>query len=227
MRYTLGLGAAALWPALARAQETRRVELWAGGIVATAASRVLTDARETWSGLWLGGTVGAQRGRVSVSMTGFRGRLGPVDDATAVERDEGRFETRVGFEPRSWLGLEATYTIRASNSAAGYQRWNLLGAGARFSWTLGDSAVRAFVGGSLLPIVSAGLDPAPQRGLRAQAGVSANLDAWTIGRQYSFVRYSFARESAVRLEEFDWIALQVSYHVRLPGARTRDRLDRP
>lgn len=204
---------------LARAQEARRIDLTAGAIVGSARSRsFFADTAEIVGGLWLGGAVGATAGRVSVSLTGLRGTLSPIAN-TPFPRDEGQVELRVRFDPRRWVGVQAAYTVRASNAADLYQRWNVLGAGVRFSGPVADSAVRAYVGVSYSPFVSATVQASAEHGLGAEAGVSANLDRWTIELNYHFERYDFAGGAAARLEEFDSIELRVARRFRWPGMK--------
>jgi len=209
----VALGAGLFAPVLGRAQDGRRIEVSVAGIVASARSRVfLADTLEAIGGPWLGGTVRVKAGRVAASVTGFRGTLSPIVH-TPFERDAGQLDAAVQFEPRSWLDLEARYSVRAFRAASLYQRWTMLGTGVRFSGPVADSAVRVYVGASYLPFVSASVQASAEHGLGAEAGVSATLADWTIALNYHFERYDFAGGASARLEEFDWIGLQVAYRV--------------
>ena len=206
----LGVG---LLPGNARAQDGRRLEFSVDAIVGSARSRALVaDTAEVIGGLWLGGAVGVKAGRVSASLTGFRGTLAPIAN-TPFARDVGQLEARVGFDLRTWLSVEANYTARAFRSSSGYQRWTLLGTGVRLSAPVGDSAVRVYLAASYLPLVRASVAASGEHGLGAEAGVSANLARWTLALNDHFERYDFACGASSRLEEFDWFGFQVAFHI--------------
>jgi hypothetical protein len=211
--YAVALSAGLLSPALVRAQESRRIEVSVGAIAGSARSRVFfADTLETTGGRWLGGAVAVKAGRVTASVTGFRGTLSPIVN-TAFEREAGQVDAAVRFEPRSWLGLQATYSVRAFRSASLYQRWTMVGTGVRLSGPIADSAVRVYLSASYLPFVSARVQASAQHGLGADAGVSATLAPWTLALNYHFERYDFAGGASARLEEFDWLGLQVAYRI--------------
>jgi len=204
---------AGLWPVVARAQDGRPIEFSVAAIAGSARSRALVaDTAEVVGGWWLGGAVGVTAGRLSASLTGFRGTLAPIAH-TPFARDAGQIEARVGFEPLPWLGVEASYTARAFSSSSGFQHWTLLGAGVRLSGPVGDSAVHVYLAASYLPLVRASVQASGEHGFRAEAGVSANLARWTIALNYHFERYDFAGGASARLEEFDWFGLHVAYHI--------------
>jgi len=212
--FTVAFGAGLLSPVLARAQESRRIEVSVGAIAASAQSRLFfADTLEVIGGPWLGGAVAVKAGRVAASVTGFRGTLSPIAN-TAFEREAGQVDAAVRFEPRSWLGLQATYSVRAFRSASLYQRWTIVGTGVRLSGPLADSTVRVYLSASYLPFVSARVQASAQHGLGADAGVSATLARWTLALNYHFESYDFAGGASARLEEFDWIGLQVAYRIR-------------
>jgi hypothetical protein len=214
--YVAALGAGFLSPVVVRAQESRRIEVSVHAIAGSARSRVFfADTLEAIGGGWFGGTVAVKAGRFTGSITGFRGTLSPIVN-TSFERVAGQVDAAVRFEPRSWLGFQATYSVRAFRSASLYQRWTMLGTGVRFSGPLVDSTVRVYLSASYLPFVSARVEASAQHGLGADAGVSATLALWTLALNYHFERYDFAGGASARLEEFDWLGLQVAYRIPWP-----------
>ena len=209
----LGIGLFAHDPA--RAQQ---IEVAAAGIVAfPRSSLLLAGERETIAGTWLGGAITLHVGRVLLSGAGLRGNLVPVENTRALERDAGEVGGLIRFAPTGWLGLEATYTVRAFNSAAGYQRWEMLGGGFFLSGALGNPAVRAYARGSYLPSISVTGLPSPN-GLAAEVGIEATLRRapLALGLLYRFERYDFPGGAATRLEEFERIAVQVGYRLKRP-----------
>jgi hypothetical protein len=210
------LGAAIFAPTRVRAQDGQHIELSVSGIVASVRSRVFLEGTlEAVGGPWLGGALGVRAGRVSASLIGVRGTLSPIAN-TPFEQDAGQVDAVVRFEPRSWLDVEARYSVRAFRSGSLYQRWTMLGAGMRFWGPVVDSTVRVYLGASYLPYVSASVEASAQHGVGADAGVSATLAHWTVALNYRFERYDFAGGASTRLEEFDSIGLQVAYRFSWP-----------
>ncbi len=202
------LGARLLVASGAQAQ----VEIRAAGVTAQARSAVLVaGAREVISGLWWGGNLELQRGKLLLSGRGMWGTLTPDPSTPAIARDIGEVAAGLRIAPTDWLGLEAAYTVRAFSSAAGYQRWNIVGAGVGVSGKLGDPAVRAYLRGAYLPSVTVTGQPSPSLGLTAEAGVIAEARGAPVlvGISYRLERYDFPGGAGSRLEQFDQISLRV------------------
>ncbi len=202
------LGARLLATTGAQAQ----VEIRAVGVTAQARSAVLVaGAREVISGVWWGGNLELQRGKLLLSGRGMRGTLTPDPSTPAIARDVGEVAGGLRAAPTDWLDLEAAYTVRAFSSGAGYQRWNIVGAGVGVCGKLGDPAVRAYLRGAYLPSVTVTGQPSPSLGLAAEAGVIAEARGapLLVGISYRLERYDFPGGTGSRLEQFDQITVRV------------------
>ena len=194
----------------------QRLEVTGFGLIAGPRGTVLYQgARETIGGVWLGLAAEVRVHRVSITASGLRGTLNPVA-GTPFDRDAGEEAVLVRFEPRSRVGVEASYTVRAFSSAAGYQRWNMLGLGAWVTAPLGDPALRAYGRASYLPAVSVSGQPSPSVALAAEVGVSASprRAPLIIRLMYRFERFDFPAQPIARFEQFERIALAVGYQIR-------------
>lgn len=212
LRLVLLLAVELVAPQVSPAQ--RVSEVTGFGIVTGPRSTVLNQGvEEIVEGVWLGAALELRVGRFLVSGFGLRGTLDPV--ANAVRRDGGEEGILVRFEPRTGLGVEATYTARAFRSAVGYQRWNMLGLGAVASVPLGHPRLRAYARGSYLPSVSVSGQPSPSVALAAEVGVNAvPRGAPVVVRlTYRFERFDFPSQPSGRLEVFERIALEVGYRM--------------
>ena len=205
------LGVGLLLPDLAR---TQQIEVSAAAVLALPrSSLLLAGERETITGTWLGGALAVKTGRVLLSGTGLRGTLTPSDNTRALERDGGELTGLLRFEPKTWLGFETAYTVRAFSSVAGYQRWEILGFGVRVSAALGSPALRAYARGSYFPTVSVTGQRSPNLGLEAEAGVTAAVRRvpLVLGLSYRLERYDFPGDA--RLEQFDRLAVQLGWRI--------------
>jgi hypothetical protein len=195
-----------------RAIVAQRVGVTGFGVVANPRGTVLYQGvRETVGGRWLGIAVEIKVQQFSIIASGLRGTLTPIE-STPFERDGGEEGLVVRFEPRSGIGAEATYTARVFSSAAGYQRWNMMGLGAWLTTALGDPALQAYVRGTYLPAVSVSGQPSPSIALGAEVGATASLRRAPVVLQvmYRFERFDFPG----RFEQFERIALAVGYQFR-------------
>lgn len=205
------LGIGLLLPDLAR---TQQIELSAAAILALPrSSLLLAGEREIIAGTWLGGALAVKAGRVVIAGTGLRGTLTPRDNTRAIERDGGEVTGLLRFEPSTWFGFETAYTVRAFNSVAGYQRWQILGLGVRLSAALGSPALRAYARGSYFPSMSVTGQRSPNLGVAAEAGVTAALRRvpLVLGLSYRLERYDFPGDA--RLEQFDQLAVEVGWRI--------------
>ena len=91
---------------------------------------------ERLDGSWVGSAVEFEARRLRLSVSGTRGRL-TAADAGLPKSDVGELSLDGQYRVRPWLGLELRYTARAFSTAAGYQRWDLVGVGAVASRDLG------------------------------------------------------------------------------------------
>jgi len=75
---------------------------------------------ERMDGLWVGGAVEFEVGRLRLSGSGMRGRVTSPDPGSVPKRDVGELALNGHYRVRPWLGFEMRYTARAFSSAAGY-----------------------------------------------------------------------------------------------------------
>ena len=189
-------------------------------IAAPRASVRLGEVTEQVDGLWAGGAVGFHAGRFLVTASGTRGQLTASETGTVPKRDVGEISMSGQYEIRPWLGLDLGYAVRAFSSAAGYQRWNIVGVGAAGSRDLGTPAVRAVVGLTWLPVVKIGRQESPTFALRGDVGLSVAPRrfplAFTLGYRVERFRYS---RSTGRSEQFEALTLSVGVRARRVGGR--------
>ena len=182
-----------------------------GVVVQPRATILFQGVRERLGGVWFGGAVELERGPVTLSVMGMRGNLEPIDNTAALGRDGGEVSGVIRVSPVRWLGLEGGYTVRAFNSAAGYQQWRVPSAGLVLSGKLGDPGLRAYVRAAYLPSVQVSGIDSPDLGLAAEAGlvVAPSRVPLLFKVQYRVERYDFPGGASSRLEQFDRVALSV------------------
>ena len=189
-----------------------------GVVVQPRVTILFQGVRERLGGVWFGSAVELERGPVTLSVMGMRGNLEPIDNTAALEREGGEVSAVIRVFPVAWLGLEGGYTVRAFNSAAGYQQWRIPSAGLVLSGKLGDPGLRAYVRAAYLPSIQVfGID-SPELGLAAEAGllVVPRRVPLLFKVQYRVERYDFPGGASSRLEQFDCVA--VSAGLRIGGA---------
>ena len=177
---------------------------------------VTTRANGVWSGLALE----VDAGRFSLSASATRGRLAASQTGSVPESDGGEMSLVGRYQVRPWLDLRLDYAARAFSSAAGYQRWNMVGVGAVVSRDLGTPAVRAFVSLTYLPVVTVSNVERPSLAVGSQVGISLAPDRLPIVFMLSYrvERFSFPT-AAARSEQLD--VLTVSVGVRAQRSRGR------
>jgi hypothetical protein len=190
-------------------------------VIATPKSSVrVGGVMDRVDGVWAGLALDFRVGRFTLSGGGMRGQLTPSQAGTAPKRDVGELSLDGQYEFRPWLHFGLQYTARAFSSAAGYQRWDIVGVGAAGSRDLGTPAVRAAVGLTWLPVVRVRGQEAPTFALRSDVGLSVAPIrfplAFTLG--YRVERFRFSK-SAIRSEQFEALTLSVGVRARRVAGR--------
>jgi hypothetical protein len=182
----------------------------------------LVGLTERVDGVWAGGVLEFGAGRLGVSLSGIRGRLTATDPGSVPERDVGELSLNGQYTMRPWLGLELRYTARAFSSAAGHQRWDLVGVGAAASRELGTPAVRAFASLLYFPMVSVSEQERPSFALGSDVGIAVAPSKLPIAvmLSYRIERFSFP-EAAARSEQFEALTLSLGVRARRDGGRWR------
>ena len=182
----------------------------------------LSGVTERVDGSWVGGAVEFETGRVRLSLSGMRGRLTAADAGSLPKRDVGELSLDGQYRVRPWLGLELRYTARAFSSAAGYQRWDLVGVGAAASRDLGTPAVRAFARLLYFPMVSVSHQQRPSFALGSDVGIALAPSKLplAISLSYRIERFSFP-EVAARSEQFEALTLSLGVRARRHAGQWR------
>jgi hypothetical protein len=192
----------------------------AHAVVATPKQSVhFSGVTERMDGLWEGGAVEFGAGRLRLSVSGMRGRLTAPDPGSLPKRDVGELSLDGQYRVRPWLGLELRYTARAFSSAAGYQRWDVVGVGAAASRDLGTPAVRAFASLLYFPMVSVSHQQKPSFALGSDVGIALAPSKLPLAvtLSYRIERFSFPA-AAARSEQFEALTLSLGVRRRLGGA---------
>lgn len=177
---------------------------------------------ERMDGVWVGGAVEFETGRVRLSLSGMRGRLTAADPGSLPKRDVGELSLSGQYGVRPWLDLELRYTARAFSSAAGYRRWDLVGVGAAASRDLGTPAVRAFASLLYFPMVSVSHQERPRFALGSNVGIALAPSKLPLAvmLSYRIERFSFP-EAAARSEQFEALTLSLGVRARRHAGRWR------
>lgn len=175
---------------------------------------------ERMDGSWVGGAVEFEAGRLRLSVSGMRGRLTAADAGSLPKRDVGELSLDGQYRVRPWLGLELRYTARAFSSAAGYQRWDLVGVGAAASRDLGTPAVRAFASLLYFPMVSVSQQERPSFALGSDVGIALAPSKLPLAvtLSYRIERFGF-RKAAARSEQFEALTLSLGVRARRHAGR--------
>jgi len=175
---------------------------------------------ERMDGSWVGGAVEFETGRLRLSVSGMRGRLTAADAGSLPRRDVGELSLDGQYRVRPWLDLQLRYTARAFSSAAGYQRWDVVGVGAVVSRDLGTPAVRAFASLLYFPLVSVSHQERPRFALGSDVGIAVAPSQLplAVALSYRIERFSFP-EAAARSEQFEAVTLSVGVRARRHAGR--------
>jgi hypothetical protein len=206
---------------LALAQPVRAQDIVVSGsaLVTHPTSSVIIDGvREQTNGFWFGGVVELRLGQFALTGLGLRGNLYETGDAMALDRDGGEMSARARYDVLPWLGAEASYTMRAFTSAAGYQSWREMGVGAILFHDLLDGAVQVFGRVMYLPYVDVDGQDTPDVSLGTETGVSITPRGVPISLSatYSMERYDFPGADE-RREQFERISLSVGIPLQRTG----------
>jgi hypothetical protein len=175
---------------------------------------------ERMDGSWVGGAVEFEAGRLRLSVSGMRGRLTAADAGSLPNRDVGELSLDGQYRVRPWLGLELCYTARAFSSAAGYQRWDLVGVGAAASRDLGTPAMRAFASLLYFPMASVSHQERPRFALGSDVGIALAPSRLplTVALSYRIERFGFP-DAAARSEQFEALTLSLGVRARRHAGR--------
>ena len=175
---------------------------------------------ERMDGSWVGGAVAFEAGRLWLAVSGMRGRLTAADPGSVPKSDVGELSLDGQYRVRPWLDLELRYTARAFSSAAGYQRWDVVGVGAVVSRDLGTPAVRAFASLLYFPLVSVSHQERPRFALGSDVGIAVAPSQLplAVALSYRIERFSFP-EAAARSEQFEALTLSVGVRARRHAGR--------
>jgi len=175
---------------------------------------------ERVDGLWGGLAFDFQAGRFTLSGSGTRGRLAPTQAGTAPKRDVGELSLAGQYAFRPWLRFELRYAARAFSSAAGYQRWDIVSAGATASRNLGTPAVRAFAGLAYVQVFRVSGQERPTVALGSDIGIAIapSRSPVTCLLSYNIQRFTFST-AAARWEQFDVLTISAGVRVRRVSGR--------
>jgi len=175
---------------------------------------------EQLDGLWGGLAFDVQAGRFTMSGSATRGRLAPSPSGTAPKRDVGELSLAGQYAYRPWLRFELRYAARAFSSAAGYQRWDLVGVGATASHDLGSPAVRAFASLLYFPMVRVSQQARPTFALGSDVGIAVVPSKFPLAcaLSYRIERVTFP-DVAGRSEQFEALTLSLGVRARRYGGR--------
>ncbi len=175
----------------------------------------LNGAPERTQGVWGGAALDLRLGNFTVTGSGVRGQLTPLNGTAALQQDAGQLAVQGRYQLRPWLGIALGYTARAFSSPAGRQRWDLWGARATLSRSLGGPDVRADASLVVLPVVDVTGQPGATYGWGSEVGVSAAPERVPVVLrvEYRIERFTFPRISD-RSEQFEALTLSVGVRVR-------------
>ena len=188
-----------------------QVTLSASGVVGRAGSSLLVGGQpEEGTGIWYGGLVVLNAGRISVEGSGLRGKLSPASGSAGFDQDAGEMRGILSVRALSWLSVEGGYTIRAFDSPAGYQKWTLATAGARIMTTLGTPNLTGYARAAYVVSATVSGRAKPDVGLTFEAGfrLLPASAAPALSLFYRFERFDFPGATPV-LEHVDMIGLSL------------------
>lgn len=191
-------------------------------IAATRNSVRLTGVADRADGLWAGLAFDAHIGRFAISRSGTRGQMTPAQAGTSPDQDLGDVSLGAEYAVRSWLGLGLRYTARAFSSAAGRQRWDMVGVGATATHDLGTRDVHAFANLAYLPLVTVSDAEDPTFAFGSEVGISVAPNRIPLVVQLGYLVQLFRFPAEIdRSEQFEAFALSVGVRASRHGGRWR------
>lgn len=169
---------------------------------------------ERLDGVWAGLAFDVGVGRVTVSAVGMRGRLTSAEPGSAPDRDVGEVSLSGRYHVRNGLGLELRYVARAFSSAAGYQRWDIVGVGATASRDLGTPTVNAVATLAYLPLVNLGTQGRSSFGVSSEVGLTVAPRRLPVAFLVSYRVERFSFLNLARREQFEALTLSIGLVAR-------------
>lgn len=191
-------------------------------IAAPKSSARLRGVTDRVDGVWGGLAFDLHIGRFVVSGSGTRGQLGPAQAGTTPDQDVGEVSLGATYDLRPWLAFGLRYTARAFSSAAGLQRWDMVGVGATATHELGTPAVRGYARLEYLPLVEVSHQRRPSFALGSEVGISATPGRipLVVRLGYQVQRFRFPAATS-RSEQFEALAVSIGPRVRRLNGRWR------
>jgi hypothetical protein len=182
----------------------------------------LTGVTDRADGLWAGVALDVRIGRFAVSASGTRGQMTPAEAGAAPDQDVGDVSLGAEYVVRPWLGLGLRYTARAFSSAAGRQKWDMVGVGVTATHDLGTREVHAFANLAYLPLVTVTAADDPTLAFGSEVGISVAPNpiplVLRLGYQIQLFRFPAGID---RSEQFEAFALSVGVRASRLGGRWR------
>jgi len=169
---------------------------------------------ERVAGLWGGVVVDFHMGPVGLTASGARGRLTPAAQQPVLERAAGEMTATGRYDVTPWLGMEAGYAARAFRSAAGRERWDIVGVGVNVAHRLGTDGSRAYARVSYLPLVKVSGEERPRFAVGTEVGIAlvTNRSPITFAFSYRVERFRF-EQGAARSDQFEALTLSMGARV--------------
>jgi len=171
-------------------------------------------------GVWAGLGVGIEAGRFSLTANGTRGQVNGTPPGAVPATSLGELDLGGLFHLAPWLAVRARYAARALSSAAGYERWDMMGAGARVARDLGTPAVSTFAALTYLPVVRLKNETAPTFGVGGEAGATVTPAGSPLALTlvYRIERFHFS-DAATRAAQFETLSLAIGVRARRQRGR--------
>lgn len=175
----------------------------------------LDDTREAIDGTWTGGIVILRLVPLAVEGSATTGRLRATDNTVAFQRDGGELRGIGRLEVSPYFGLEGGDAIRAFDSPAGYQRWEMPLVGGRISAPLGHPALSTFLRGHFMPAVKVSGQDTPELAVSGEAGLLARLGKlpFMLHVSYRIERFDFPQGIPKRVEQFETLQGGLGLHL--------------
>jgi len=198
-------------------------QVLSGGLfVANPSSRITLDgALEETDGLWFGGVIGVEYGRVAFVASGARGELTPNTSGSAIDRDVGKISAHGSLTVLEWLDADVEYAARAFSTVVGRQRWDMLGIGATVRHRVRDTGVTAFYRAQYVPVVNVDDQENPDLSIAAEVGLRVPLGRLPleVAASYRIERFDFPDRAGSRTDQFQYFQIYLGMKLRRAGGR--------